>query len=421
MIPVARAAAAPLPPTRMAFVFVPNGMNMDDWTPKQKGESFELTATLKSLEPVRKQLTIFSGLTHDKARANGDGPGDHARSAATFLTGCQARKTHGANISVGVSVDQIAAQKLGSRTALPSLELGVDRGANAGNCDSGYSCAYSHNISWRSATTPQAKEINPRLVFERLFGDGDDKEKASAKAKRREYKRSILDFVLEDARGLRQRLGINDQRKMDEYLSSVREIEQRIQQAENAKVAKAPPGYKAPSGMPEDNAEHIRLMFDLLALAFQTDMTRIATFMMANEGSNRPYRDIGVPEGHHELSHHGNDKKKLEKIAKINRYHMELFAGFCKKLNEMREGERPLLDSCMILYGCAIGDGNRHNHDDLPILMAGGGNGAIRPGRHVTVPRETPVANLFRNMLEGFGAPIEKIGDSTGKLEGLKG
>jgi hypothetical protein len=419
MLPVAQAAEASISPTRLAFVFVPNGIHMPDWTPAQQGADFELPPTLKPLAAVKKNLTVFTGLTHDKARPNGDGPGDHARSAATFLTACQARKTHGADINVGVSVDQLAAQKLGSRTSLPSLELGVDRGANSGNCDSGYSCAYSANISWRSPTQPQSKEVNPRLVFERLFGG--DQENPADKAKRRDYKRSILDFVQEDARDLKRRLGASDQRKMEEYLSSVREIEQRIAAAEKQVPKKAPASYQKPPGVPEDNQQHIRLMFDLLALAFQADITRVATFMMANEGSNRSYRQIGVSEGHHDLSHHGNDKTKQEKIAKINRFHMEQFAAFCKKLEDTPDGTGSLLDRSLILYGCAIGDGNAHNHDDLPILLAGGGNGTLRPGRHLKFSRNTPLANLFLNLLDGFGCRIDKFGDSTGKLAGLKG
>ncbi len=424
MLPrTARAAGeAAKAPTRMAFVFVPNGVHMPDWTPAETGANFSLPKTLEPLAPVKKSLTVFSGLAHDKARANGDGPGDHARSASTFLTGCQARKTHGADINIGVSIDQLAAQKIGQRTTLPSLELGIDRGANAGNCDSGYSCAYSHNISWRSATTPQAKEINPRSVFDRLFGGGEDQ---ATKAKRQEYRKSILDFALEDARDLRGRIGINDQRKLDEYLSSVREIEQRIQAAERyaAKAPQAPASFARPGGVPEDNQGHITLMFDLLHLAFQADITRVATFMLANEGSNRSYRNIGVSDGHHDLSHHGNNKDKQAKIAQINRYHMEQFAAFSKKLQDTKEGTGSLLDHSMIVYGCAIGDGNAHNHDNLPIVVAGGGNGTLPTGQHLKYRRNTPLANLFLHMLDGMGAGsgVEKFGDSTGRLEGLKG
>jgi hypothetical protein len=416
------AAAAAKPPTRMAFVFVPNGIHMQDWTPQEIGADFVLPKTLEPLAAVKKKITVYSGLAHEKAEANGDGAGDHARSAATFLTGCQARKTHGADINIGVSLDQLAAQKIGERTSLPSLELGIERGANAGNCDSGYSCAYSHNISWRTATTPQGKEINPRSVFDRLFGAAEDK---ATKAKRQEYRKSILDFALEDARDLRGRIGISDQRKLDEYLSSVREIEQRIQAAERtaAKSPQAPASFARPSGVPEENQAHITLMFDLLHLAFQADITRIATFMLASEGSNRTYRNIGVSDGHHELSHHGNNKEKQAQIAKINRYHMEQFAAFAKKLQDTREGSGTLLDHSMILYGCAIGDGNRHNHDNLPILVAGGGNGTLPTGQHRKYRHGTPLANLFLSMLDGMGAGagVEKFGDSTGRLEGLKG
>lgn len=420
-----RAAEGAKSPTRLAFVFVPNGVHMQDWTPQQEGTSFDLPSILAPLNPVKKNLTVFTGLTHDKARANGDGPGDHARSAATFLTACQARKTHGADINVGISLDQLAAKKIGQQTTLPSLELGVDRGANSGNCDSGYSCAYSANISWISPTQPNAKEVNPRLVFERLFGGGDAADKARGQAKRREYRRSILDLVQEDAQGLRQRIGATDQRKLDEYLTSVREIELRIQAAERtaAKSPQAPTNFAKPRGVPEDNREHMRLLFDLMHLSFQADVTRIATFMLANEGSNRAYRNIGVSDGHHDLSHHGNNKDKQAQISKINRYHMEQFAAFCQKLQETKEGDGSLLDHSLILYGSAIGDGNAHNHDNLPILVAGGGNGTISTGRHRKYSRNTPLANLYLSLLDGIGAGsgVDRFGDSTGRLTGLKG
>lgn len=416
---LSRAAAAKASaPTRVAFIYVPNGIDMQNWTPKQTGAEFELPSILQPLASVKKNLTVFTGLTHDKARANGDGPGDHARSAGTFLTASQAHKTHGADIQVGVSVDQVAAKQIGKQTTLPSLELGIDKGANSGNCDSGYSCAYSANVSWRTPSTPNAKEVNPKLVFERLFGDPDSND--AREAKRRRYKTSILDFVLEDARALNRRLGAGDQRKMDEYLSSVREIEQRILAAEKT-TAQAPPKFKKPSGVPRENQDHVRLMYDLTALAFQADITRISTFMVANAGSNRSYRNIGVSQGHHSLSHHGNNKDKLAKISKINRYHVEQFAYFCKKLQKIREGDGTLLDRSMILYGCAIGDGNRHNHDDLPIVVAGGGNGVIQTGRHIKYARNTPLANLFVSMLNGVGAPVKAFGDSTGELPGLRG
>lgn len=418
-----RAATAGAPsdnPLRMAFVFVPNGAHMQHWTPAQEGTDFELPPILASLEPVRDDLLILSGLTHDKARANGDGGGDHARSLSCFLTGCQPVKTDGANIRVGISVDQIAAQRHGHRTRFPSLEIGCDRGAQSGNCDSGYSCAYSSNISWRSPTQPVGKEVDPRLVFERLFSNELAHESAEVREKRKRYRQSVLDYALSDAKQLAGRLGANDRRKLDEYLTGVREIEQRLAQAERQNAVELPEIEK-PGGIPNEFADHIRIMTDLLVLAFQGDVTRISTFMYANEGSNRPYPFIEIREGHHELSHHGNDAEKQAKIAKINTFHMTHFAYLLERLKAIPEGEGTLLDHSMIVYGSGISDGNAHNHNNLPILLAGRGNGQILPGRHVRYPDETPLTNLFISMLERFDTPVEKVGDSTGALPGLSG
>jgi hypothetical protein len=337
---LARAAESKRPgPVRMAFVYVPNGKHMPDWTPSAVGSEFELPYIVEPLAKVKGQLLMLSGLAQDHGRPHGDGPGDHARALASFLTGAQAKKTHGADIRVGVSVDQVAARKVGQRTKFPSLELGCDRGAQAGNCDSGYSCAYSTNISWRTDTTPQAKEIDPKLVFERLFSSG-----AESRSKRDLYKTSILDFVLEDAHDLKARLGAKDQRKLDEYLHAVREVERRIAAVGRQPDAPAP-DYPKPSGIPQDYAEHIRLMYDLLVLAFQVDLTRVATFVVANEGSNRPYSFIGVPDGHHDLSHHGGNKEKQQKIREINRFHVTQLAYFLEKMQTTPDGQRTLLDN----------------------------------------------------------------------------
>jgi hypothetical protein len=405
-------------PRRMAFFYVPNGVHMQAWTPKAEGKNFELPSTLKSLEPYKQSLLVLSGLAQTKAFANGDGPGDHARSLASFLTGTQALKTDGANIRVGVSVDQVAAQAIGKQTRFASLELGIDRGPQSGNCDSGYSCAYSANISWRSATTPMAKEINPRLVFERLFAaDG-----GANRAKRDQYRLSILDFVNEDAQRLRNRLGVSDQRKLEEYLTSVRDVEVRLARTESdQQESSKTPDYPRPSGIPKDYSEHVKLMFDLMALAFQGDVTRVSTFMFANEGSGRSYPFIGVPEGHHDLSHHGNDPKKHEKIQKINTFHIEHFAYFLNKLASIREGDGTVLDHSMMVYGSGIGDGNRHNHDDLPILFVGKGNGTIKTGRHVVYPGRTPLNNLYLSMLDRLEVKIPNLGDSNGRLNSLEG
>ncbi len=402
---------------RMAFLYVPNGANMADWTPSATGSEFELPFILEPLKPVQKDILVLTGLAHDKARPNGDGAGDHARASATFLTGCQARKTHGADIRVGVSVDQVAAQRTARATRFPSLELGCDPGQQAGNCDSGYSCAYSFNISWRGEATPMPPEVNPRLLFERLFSNAITDEVSENRARRKRYQQSILDFVLEDARQLKANLGATDRRKVDEYFAAVRELEQRIEQSE--KFIAQLPDYKMPAGIPADYAQHMHLMFDLLALAFQTDSTRIASFILAHDGSNRPYPFIGVPHGHHDLSHHQNDVAKKEMIAKINRFHLEQFAYFLQKLKSIPEGEGTLLDNCMITYGSGLSDGNAHNHDNLPVLFAGRGGGTIETGRHVRYGKETPMANLFLSMLDRFGTPVTRLGDSTGLLTQL--
>ncbi len=411
-------AAAPAGPLRMAFFYVPNGVHMQDWTPKEEGLLNALPDILKPMMALKDDINILTGLAQHNGEALGDGPGDHARALATFLTGAHPKKTDGADIKVGMSVDQVAADRVGKNTRFPSIELGIERGAQAGNCDSGYSCAYSSNISWRSETTPVAKEINPRLVFERLFGDSSSGGYDAGKAKRDRYRKSILDLVAEDAKQLQGRLGATDRRKVDEYLTAVREIERRLVRVEaKADIA---PDFATPVGIPNDYKDHIRLMGDMIVLAFQSDLTRIATFMYANEGSTRPYPFIDVPEGHHDLSHHGNDPAKHEKIKKINTFHVEQFAYVVGRLKAIREGDGTLLDRSMLVYGSGIGDGNRHNHDDLPVLLAGKANGSIKTGRHL-VYKKTPLNNLYLSMLDRMNAPTKSLGDSTGRLPGLDG
>lgn len=404
-------------PKRMAFLYVPNGVNMSDWTPAATGSQFELPYILEPLKAFQKDFSVLSGLTCDKARPNGDGAGDHARAQASFLTGAQARKTDGAGIRVGISADQVAAQKVGRETRFASLELGCERGLNSGGCDSGYSCAYSANMSWKNESTPMAKEINPRQVFERLFGNEAKGEEAESRIRRERHQKSILDFVLEDARQLKSGLGVTDQRKVEEYLSAVRELEQRLERTERA--AALLPGSAKPTGIPKDYQEHIRLMADMLVLAFQSDTTRIATFMIANDGNNRAYPAFGVTEGHHEISHHGGSKAKKEKIAKINHFHVSQLAYLLERLKSIKEGNGTLLDNCLIAYGSGISDGDRHNHDDLPILLAGHGGGTLKPGRHVRYPNNTPLNNLWLSMVDRMGVRTERIGDSTGLLENI--
>ena len=402
-------------PNRMAFVYVPNGINMADWKPKAEGELGELQATLQPLAAHKRDFSILTGLTADKARANGDGGGDHARALSAFLTGAQPRKTDGTDIRAGVSVDQVAAARMVDKTRLASLEIGTEAGSMAGNCDSGYSCVYSSTMSWRSATQPMPKEVNPKLVFERMFGSGSKQERARRDARRK----SVLDLVTEDFSELNGRLGRSDQRKLDEYFSAVRELEMRIERAASLPEAKVPEGVARPDGIPTAYQDHIRLMCDLMVLAFQTDSTRVCTFVMANEGSNKPYPFIGVKEGHHDLSHHGNNEEKKAKIAQINQFHTTQLAYLMDRLKSVKEGDGSLLDHCMLVYGSGNSDGNRHNHDDLPILVAGHGCGTLKPGRHMVYPNETPLTNLWLSMLNRMELPVHQLGDSTGELKSL--
>jgi hypothetical protein len=411
--PRARSKAA----VRMAFTYVPNGVIMPSWTPSADGAGFDLPAILQPLEAFRQDLIVFTGLSQVNGRALGDGPGDHARAASTFLTGVHPRKTAGADIQVGVSVDQVAAQAVGGETRFASLELGLEHGRLVGNCDSGYSCAYSNSVSWRTPSLPNPPEVNPRLVFERLFAGYDTAETPEARARRQRYESSILDFVAEDTARLQGKLGPTDRRKLDEYLTGVREIEKRIETAE--KSAGPAPDMGKPEGIPVEYSEHARLMFDLMTVAFQTDSTRIATFMMAREGSNRAYREIGISDPHHGMSHHRGNQEWIDKLARINRYHVEQFAYFVGKLKATPDVDGSLLDNTMVIYGSGLADGNRHTHHDLPVLLAGRGAGTIKPGRHMRYPSQTPMNNLFVSLLERAGVQIESLGDSTGKLQEL--
>ena len=416
------AASAQKPPARMAFLYVPNGMHMPDWTPDSEGSNFDIKPTLEPIAQFKDDMTMLSGLTLNGARALGDGGGDHARSVAAFLTGAHPKKTNGADINNGISVDQVAAEKIGDQTRLPSLELGLEQSAQAGNCDSGYSCVYTSNMCWRTPTSPVAKEVDPTAVFDRLFGSGKEFEEKQAKSKREQYKKSVLDLVREDANDLRRKLGSTDQRKLDEYLFAVRSVERQIAGADKLSgKEQGVPDFPRPAGVPEEFDKHLELMFSLMTLAFQTDSTRVITFMFTNAGSNRSYPQIDVGDGHHSLSHHGNNKEKQEQISKINRYHVSQLAYFLKKLSDVREGEGRLLDNCMVMYGSGIGDGNRHNHDDLPIVLFGKGGGTIKPGRHIRYEKETPLTNLYLSMLDRVGASVSNLGDSTGRLEHLDG
>lgn len=415
MIPSARAGAV-VAPRRMAFLYAPNGAYMPYWMPTKEGTDFDLPPCLEPMAEHRKDMIVFGGLTCDKARANGDGAGDHARASGAFLTGAQAKKTAGANFQAGVSADQIAAKQLGDRTRLPSLELAIEKYRGAGNCDSGYSCVYEHTLSWRDATTPVPPEVNPRQVFDRLFADKPSDPDA---LERNELRASVLDSVMEDAKDLNRQLGGGDRKKLDQYLSGVRELEKRIARVEPLSASVLPDDVSRPAGVPANLTEHIRLMCDLLVLAFQTDSTRVCSFMLAREGSEQKYRMAGVNEGHHSLSHHQNKPDNLSKLKAINTYLTSQLAYLTAKLKSVKEGDGTLLDNCMVAYGSAIADPNRHNHHDLPVLLVGRGGGTIKPGRHVRYTAETPLNNLWLAMLERFGAKTAKLGDSTGVLSGL--
>ena len=404
-------------PLRMGFTYIPNGVIMDEWRPLETGPLKSLPNSLQPLQNHTADFQVISGLNHTKAYANGDGGGDHARANATFLTGCQARKTAGKDIKVGVSVDQIAADAIGDRTKLRSLELSCDGVRRSGKCDSGYSCAYQYNLSWKTESMPMVPESNPRLVFERLFGNASSPTDRKGQLKRRALNKSILDFALQGASNFNKRLGKLDQEKLSEYFTSVRELEKRIEREE--KNWEKLPDLKSPEGIPENYRAHLRLMFDMMTLAFQSDSTRISSFLLAHDGSNRSFRDIGVPEGHHSLSHHKNDPEKIKKLAKIDQFYSEQFAYFIDKLSTTQEidGSR-LLDHCMIVFGGGISDGNRHRHSDLPVLLAGGSSHGLTTGRHVDY-EGVPMTNLYLGMLDRAGVQASQVGDSSGLIKDL--
>ena len=416
MQPALARAAVSKAPMRLAFTYVPNGVTLADWTPAEAGRSFALTRILKPLEPFRDDLMVVSGLAHQNGRALGDGPGDHARAAASYLTGVHPRKTAGADIKNGISVDQVIAQHLASETRFPSIELGCDDSRTVGNCDSGYSCAYTNSISWRSETMPMPPETNPRLVFERLFG-ADAGLDPETRARRMRSRRSILDLVQERTRALVSELGPSDRRKIDEYLHSVRDVERQIERAERDQ-RDVDPSIEKPSGIPIAYDEYARLMFDMQILAFQADLTRVSTMMMGREGSLRTYPEIGVPDPHHPLTHHGGKADWVAKVTKINEFHMALFAPFVEKLKATPDGDGTLLDHMTVVYGSGLADGDRHTHDDLPVLLVGRGAG-FGMGRHVVYAKETPMTNLYLTLADRMGVRPESIGDSTGRIEHL--
>jgi len=416
----ARAADAAVAPTRMAFVYVPNGVNVDRWQSTGVGRDYQFGPSLEPLTDLREQVQVIGGLAHRNGTAGPDGAGDHARATATILTGMRPRKTSGSNVRAGISVDQLAAQRIGHATRFPSLELSCDAVRGSGSCDSGYSCAYSFNMSWRSESQPATPEANPRLVFERLFGSGTGAERARSLAARQAGRRSILDFVAAEARSLGGQLDTADRRKLDEYLTGIRALEAQLDQFERAPVPDVADA-DLPTEPPTAYGEHMRLMTDMLVLAFQTDSTRIATLMFAHDGSNRTFPEIGIGDSHHSLSHHQGDAAKLEAIAKIDRFYAEQFAYLLQRLQACREADGgSVLDRSMIVYASGLSDGNRHNHDDLPVILAGGAGGRLAAGRHVKLPGEQPMTNLYLTMLDLVGAQEQAFGDSTGPLDAVR-
>ena len=406
---LSRTAARPV--KRLGVVYVPNGIVMEQWTPAAAGAGFEMTPTLQPLTPFRDRLLVVSGLSNK-------GPDNvHETGATGFLTGVPPRRTQGSELGAGVSVDQVVAGETARHTQLASLELALESGEDVGTCGAGYTCAYTNTICWRSATTPLPMETNPRTVFERLLGDAGGTDPA-ARLARIEQNRSLLDAVTDKVAALRRDLGARDRHKLGEYLEAVRDIERRIQRAE-AQVDQPLPDIAAPLGIPTSFDEHAKLMFDLQVLAYQTDLTRVVSFMLSREYSGRTYPEIGVPEAHHPTSHHQNDPDKLAKLARINTYHISLLAYYLEKLRATPDGDGSLLDHVMVLYGAGLSDGNRHSSENLPILLAGGGAGTLDCGRHVRCADPTPMSNLHVTLMDKLGLPVERFGTSTGGIETL--
>ena len=413
MVPAAsalsRTAAAPV--KRLGFVFMPMGCDLSRWTPGPEEKLGALSPILASLEQVKDQLTVISNLELAPAY-----PGTHATSNAAFLSAARAKRTESADYFLGTTVDQIAARQMGQSTQLPSLELSMDLMQTAGQCDNGYACAYQNNLSWASPTTPLPAEAHPRLVFEALFGDGGTPEARRASLRQRA---SLLDWVGSDLASLRRELGAADRSRVDDYLTAVREVERRIQQAEAGTRDHPLPDLDRPMGVPAAYGDHAKLMFDLQLLAFQGDITRVTTFQLARETSNRTYPEIGVSDAHHPLTHHGNDPDKIARMAKINAYHVSLFAGFLEKLKTTSDGTGSLLDHSLFLYGSGMGNPNLHDHHNLPILVAGGAAGGLKGGRHLKYDKPRPLANLHLTLLDKAGVKLDSFGDSNGKFDEL--
>jgi hypothetical protein len=416
MIPALAPAAATAPVRRFGVVYHPNGVIYDQWLPKGSGSNFELSPTLKGLEPFKDNLIVITGLFSDQAEANGDGGGDHSRACGSYLTGVHVKKSD-SNVENAVSMDQIAAKAFERETQLSSLQITADENSLLGSCDLGYSCAYSSTLSWLTPTLPLMAENNPRVLFERMFGSSDSTD-PRVRASRLQQDRSLLDSVSERVNQLQRQLGSADNRKMSDYLASLRDVERRIQKAEE-QSSKELPEVAQPAGIPADFDSHVRLLYDLQLLAYQADLTRVITFMYGREQTARPYPQIGIPEPHHPLTHHQQNPEKMDKCAKIQRYHIALFAQYLEKLRNTPDGDGSLLDHVIIQFGSGISNSDRHTHGPLPTFLVGGGAGTLKGGRHLVYPEHTPLTNLQLTLLNKLGVPSEKLGDSTGQFREL--
>lgn len=416
---LARAQNVKKPPVRLAFFYVPNGIDMPNWNLNYTGQLGELPRILKAMEPVRKDFIVLNNLTQNYARGLLDGGGDHGRCAANYLTGAHVKKsTTEIHVDGPMSMDQLIATRIGNQTKFASLEIGMEDPRQSGSCDSGYSCAYTNNMAWKSSTQPLPPILDPRILFERLFGANADLTLAE-RAKENRVRRAVLDLVQEQTKQLQRELGPTDRHKLDEYLTGIRSIEERLERAAKDETP-VHPGMGKPAGAPVDFAEHFKLLTDMQLVAFQADLTRISTFMITREGTSRPYRELGISDGHHPLSHHGGNVDYLGKITAINEYHVKNFAGYVERISKLQEGDGRLMDNLMIVYGAGLNDGNGHLHEDLPTLLVGGGGGTLKPGRRVVFRRETPFCNLHLSLMDRMGVEVDSFGDSTGRLPGLE-
>lgn len=418
MVPALARAAEKKAPVRLAFFYLPNGIDMPNWSLSYKGKLGELPRILKPMEPYRKDFQVLNNLTCNYGRGLLDGAGDHGRCCASWLTGAHVKKSTTEILIDGpMSMDQLLASRIGAQTKFASLEIGMEDVRQSGSCDSGYSCAYTNNIAWKSSTQPLPPILDPRILFERLFGANADLSPAE-RARQARARSTVLDLVREQTKELQRDLGPSDRRKLDEYLTGIRAVEHQMERVSKDETP-VDPGMGKPAGAPVDFAEHFRMLTDMLTVAFRADMTRIATFMITREGTSRPYREIGISDGHHPLTHHGGNPEQLAKVTAINEYHMQQFAAWMGRLSTIQEGDGRLMDNLMLVYGASLNDGNSHIHEDIPTLLVGGGGGTLKPGKRVIFRQETPFCNLHLSLMDRMGVEVESFGDSTGRLPGL--